>query len=163
MRGVRTINRSTGFAAALVVIALLLAVAASVGGHRAEQSAEARRQALAAARTRVPLLLTYRKAHLGTDLATALEQTTGSFTADYGRILSQVVEPTARRRGISTTASVRAAGVVSGDRDGVVVLVFLTQATTADGRRSSISGSRVEVTLDRVGGDAWKIAGLRPV
>ncbi|HWU22305.1 MAG TPA: hypothetical protein VN088_12315 [Nocardioides sp.] len=163
MKGLRRLKRSTSLAATLVVVALLLVVVAAVGGHRAAQSADARTEALAAAKTRVPLLLTYRKSHLSEDLANALEQTTGSFTADYSKILSQVVEPTARRRGISTTASVRAAGVVSGDRDAVVVLVFLTQATTADGHRSSVSGSRVEVTLDRVAGDAWKIAGLRPV
>jgi len=56
----------------------------------------------------------------------------------------------------------RAAGVVSGDGDQVVVLLFLTQTTTAKGDRSSVSGSRVEVTLKRTGDD-WKIAGPQPV
>jgi Mce-associated membrane protein len=158
----RRIGRATALAVAVVVAALVVATVVTVGAHRAAQSADARTQALAAARTRLPLLLTYRKDHLKADLATALAQTTGSFTGDYSKILTDVVEPTARRQGISTTAAVRAAGVVSGEGDRVVVLVFLTQTTTADGHRSSIAGSRVEVTLAHAR-DTWKIAGLRPV
>ena len=51
--------------------------------------------------------------------------------------------------------------LVAGDSDEeVVVLVFLTQSTTS---RSSpdpvVSGSRVEVTMRRVG-SAWLVAGL---
>jgi Mce-associated membrane protein len=53
--------------------------------------------------------LSYDKATLDQDL----DQTTGSFTGDYKQTLTEVVEPTARRRGISTEASVSAAGVVS--------------------------------------------------
>ncbi|WP_245916563.1 hypothetical protein [Nocardioides gansuensis] len=107
----------------------------------------------------MPDLLSYENAMLEDDLARALEQTTGAFRDDYEKILSDVVTPTAGERGISTSASVSAVGVVSGGRDEVVVLPFLTQTTTADGARSSVSGSRVEVTMARVG-DGWKIAGV---
>jgi len=148
--------------AALCLVLLALAVFVGVQAHLAASSAQARADALAAAKSRVPDLLSYRTATLDQDLDRALDQTTGSFTDDYRRILTDVVEPTAKRRGISTEASVSAAGVVSGDRDEVVVLVFLTQTTTAAGDRSSVSGSRVEVTLKRTG-DGWKIAGLQPV
>lgn len=155
-------RRASRLTVCLVVVALLVAGMAAYGAHRSAQAADARGQALAAAKSRLPVLLSYRKSHLTADLANALAQTTGPFASDYGKILADVVEPTARKRGISTTATVSAAGVVSGNRDDVVVLAFLTQTTTADGHRSSIAGSRVEVTLARAG-DSWKIAGLRPV
>jgi len=145
-----------------LLAALTLAVFAGVQAHRAAAAADARANALDAAETRVPALLSYENATLDEDLDRALDQTTGAFTDDYEKILTDVVGPTAKRRGISTEASVSAAGVVSGDREEVVVLVFLTQTTTAKGDRSSTSGSRVEVTLRR-DGDDWKIAALKPV
>lgn len=144
------------------VVALVAPVVAVVLAHLAGATAQAHEDALAAARTRLPDLLSYDSTSLDEDLERALDQTTGAFTADYRRILTDVVEPTAKRRGISTSASVSAAGVVSGDRDEVVVLVFLTQRTTAKGDAASLSGSRVEVTLARAG-ESWKIAGLKPV
>ena len=155
-------TRSRQAALAVVLVALTLAILAGLQAHLAAATAEARADALAAAKTRVPALLSYDKASLDHDLDRAIDQTTGSFTDDYRTILTDVVKPTAARRGISTTALVSAAGVVSGDRDEVVVLVFLTQTTTARGDRSAVSGSRVKVTLKRSGND-WKIPGLKPV
>lgn len=155
-------TRSRLLALGVVLGAAVFAVLAGVQAHLAASTADARADALDAAKTRVPVLLSYDKATLDEDLDRALEQTTGSFADDYEKILTEVVEPTAKRRGISTEATVSAAGVVSGDRDTVVVLLFLTQTTTAKGDRSSVSGSRVEVTLKRTGDD-WKIAGLQPV
>ncbi|TQK68367.1 MULTISPECIES: h domain protein [unclassified Nocardioides] len=162
-----TALRSRTILAAVVLALLALAVAVTLGAQRAADLTEARADALAAAKERVPALLGYDAATLDADLATADDQTTGGFHADYGKILDEVVEPTAAQRGISTTAAVNAAGVVRGTRDRVVVLLFLTQTTTAakgeDGGKggTSVSGSRVEVTMKRVG-DGWKIAGLEP-
>lgn len=155
-------TRSRLVALGAVLVALALAVLAGIQAHLAAGTAEARADALAEARTRVPQLLSYEHATLDEDLDRALEQTTGSFTKDYEQILTDVVGPTAERRGISTAATVGAAGVVSGDREEVVVLLFLTQTTTAKGDRSSVSGSRVEVTMARTG-DTWKISGLEPL
>lgn len=162
-----TALRSRAVLAAVVLALLGLAVAATLGAHRAAGLAEARADALAAAKERVPALLGYDAATLDADLATADDQTTGGFHADYGKILDEVVRPTAAQRGISTTAAVDAAGVVRGTRDRVVVLLFLTQTTTAAKGEAggkggtAVSGSRVEVTMKRVG-DGWKIAGLEP-
>lgn len=155
-------SRQRVTALGVIAFALALAVLAGFQAHLAAAEVDARTDALAAARSRVPALLSYKSSTLDDDLDRALAQTTGSFTDDYGQILTDVVKPTAKRRGISTEASISAAGVVSGDRDEVVVLLFLTQTTTAKGDRSSVSGSRVEVTLKR-SGDDWKIAGLQPV
>lgn len=148
-------------AVAVGLLALAVAVGAGLLARGADATVDARADALEAATASVPDLLSYDRGTLDRDLDRALDQTTGAFADDYRAILADVVEPTARRRGLSTTASVSAAGVVRGDRDEVVVLVFLTQTTTAKGR-SSVSGSRVEVTMRRTG-DSWKIAGLDPV
>lgn len=145
-----------------VLVALALALLAGLLANAAAATTDARADALAAAKTRVPALLSYDQTTLDKDIDRALNQTTGSFTGEYRRILTKVVSPTAKRRGISTEASVSAAGVVSGDRDKVVVLLFLTQATTTKGDRTSVSGSRVEATLQRTR-DGWKVAGLRLV
>jgi Mce-associated membrane protein len=154
----RTLVAASGVILAAVAVAILVGLQA----HLTAADAAARTDALAAAKERVPDLLSYDTSTLRTDLERALAQTTGSFTDDFRQVLTDVVQPTAKRRGISTVASLSAAGVVSGDRDEVVVLVFLTQTTTAKGDRSSVSGSRVEVTMKR-DGDAWKIAGLKPI
>lgn len=151
-------------AAGLVVALTAFAGFVSVQAQREGTLGSARQGALEAATARVPDLLGYEHATLSEDLDRALDQTTGEFTDDYETILDEVVEPTATKRKISTTASVRAAGVAPGehDRDRIVVLVFLTQTTTARNSGPTETGSRVEVTMDRVG-DEWKIAGLKPV
>lgn len=146
----------------VLLVALALAATAVVGSQRAAARGEARDAALEAARTRVPALLSYDAATLADDLERAAEQTTGDFAEDYRQILDEVVSPTAGKRGISTRAEVAGAGVVSGDGDEVVVLVLLTQTTTAGDQPPTVSGSRVEVTLREDDGD-WKIAGLEPV
>jgi Mce-associated membrane protein len=148
-------------AAAVVLLALAVALGSVLLARGADATVAARADALEAATARVPDLLSYDRGTLERDLDRARDQTTGAFADDYRAILADVVEPTARRRGLSTEASVSAAGVVRGDRDEVVVLVFLTQTTTVKGR-SSVSGSRLEVTMRRTD-DSWKIAGLDPV
>lgn len=154
--------RIKSFAAIALTLAVAAAVFTGLQARGASATADARTEALAAAQTRVPELLSYENATLEDDLAQALEQTTGTFADDYATILTDVVTPTATERKISTSASVSAAGVVSGDRDEVVVLLFLTQTTTAAKAGTSVSGSRVEVTMARTG-DTWKVAGLKPV
>lgn len=149
-------------AGVVLVLALAAAVVAGIGAHRAAATADARAAALAAAKERVPELLSYDAATLDDDLSRARDQTTGSFADDYGKILDDVVKPNASKRTISTAATVSAAGVVSGGRDRVVVLLFLTQTTTTGAKDSSVSGSRVEVTMQPAG-DGWKIAGLKPL
>lgn len=149
-------------AAGVVLLAAAAAVFTGVQAQGATGDADARTDALAAAEKRVPELLGYDAATLDEDLADARAQTTGDFTSDYGAILDDVVAPQAKARRISTRAEVSAAGVVRGDRDEVVVLLFLTQTTTAAQGGTTVTGSRVEVTMVPVG-DNWKIAGIKPV
>lgn len=149
----------------LAVLTVVLAGAAGAAAWRVDQLDDRNSvgtEAVAAVRERVPLLLSYRYATLEEDLGTALDQTAGDFTDEYGGLIDDVVRTAATERRIITEATVNAAGVVSVESDDeVVVLVFLTQSTTS---RSSpdpvVSGSRVEVTMQRVDSD-WLIAGLK--
>lgn len=67
----------------------------------------------------------------------------------------------AAQKQISTKATISGAGVVKATGSRVTVLVFLTQTTMAPGAEPSISASRVEVKMQRVG-NGWKVAGLTP-
>lgn len=155
-------SRTRTISLGVLLIALVLTIVATLLARSASADADARSDALAAAKALVPDLLSYENATLQDDLAHAGAQTTGTFGDDYRKILKEVVEPTATKQGISTQAAVSAAGIISGNRESVVALVFLTQTTTARGNHSAVSGSRVEVTMKR-DGDTWKIAGLKPV
>lgn len=148
--------------AAAAVLLLGAAVALTVLAARAVSVEEARDEAVASARTRIPTLLSYQHTDLEADLKAALATTTGGFKDDYRQILDEVVSPTAAQKKIDTAADVTAIGVVEAERDRVVVLAFVTQTTVAEGSAPSVTGSRVEVTLVPVGDD-WLISGLEPV
>lgn len=161
----RSMLQRWGVAIAALVVAAALAGFMGFKAQEAPNLADAQADALAAAKERVPTLLSYDTASLDADLKTAVDQTTGPFSDDYAKILKDVVGPTARKQKISTSAVVSAAGVVSGTEDRVTVLVFLTQTTEAGkagkaGR--SVTGSRIEVTMTKTGDD-WKISGYTPV
>ena len=145
-------------AAVLVVAAVVLAVLV----HRGQALDTARADAASSARTRIPALLSYRHDDLGHDLAHAVDQTTGSFRSDYEALVAKTVRPTAERRKVDTTATVSGLGVVRARASRVVVLAFLTQSTARAGGAPVVSGSRVEVTMVRVG-DRWLIGDLTPV
>lgn len=149
---------------AIVILALgALAAAAtfSVLADHASDSARDRADALAAAKSRVPVLLSYDHRTLETDLARSKDQTTGRFRTDYTTLLDGAVTEAATAKKISTKATLSGAGVVEAQGSRVTVLVFLTQTTVAPGATPSTSASRVEVQMKRVGDD-WKVAGLAP-
>jgi Mce-associated membrane protein len=147
----------------LVVTALVVAdVLLWPRAHQHDAVDEARVEALGEARTRIPDLLGYSYKTLDADLARANTNTTGQFHDDYAKVLAEVVAPHATPQKTITHVKVDDAAVVSGDEDRVVVLAFLTQATTSAGGTPMLSGSRVEVTLEPVDGQ-WLISGLLPL
>jgi len=147
--------------AGVMVCAIAAAVVFSVLQYQRASDNDAREEALAAARDRVPVLLTYNYRTLTEDLARSVDQTTGKFKTEYRALANDVVERNATQKKVSTTAEVTGAGVVRGDRHGVVVLVFLTQSTTSPGAAPSKIVNRVEVAMEPTD-DGWKIAGLTP-
>ncbi|MEU2157659.1 hypothetical protein ABZ532_22065 [Streptomyces sp. NPDC019396] len=160
-----------------LVMALLavLSAAALVGtvllaqdysdGRRAEQ---ARQQALTAARTAAPVVLSYDYRHLDRDFAAARGHLTGSFQDEYRRTTKAVVAPTAKKyQGVvkATVASppgrdASAASVVSASPDKAIVLLFVnqvTRSTQVDGPRVDLN--RVRMTLTRTS-DGWKVSAV---
>lgn len=144
------------------VLLVLASVVLGLLAARARGLAEARDEAVEEATRRLPLLLSYDQAALEENLDTAVAQTTGTFREEYRAVVEQTVRPTAARRKVTTSATVSGAGVVEARRDRVVVLAFLTQATSTAGGAPSVTGSRVEVTMAQVG-DTWLISDLEPV
>ncbi|MFD4326908.1 hypothetical protein ACFWQC_19870 [Nocardioides sp. NPDC058538] len=145
----------------LVVVGLAAAITFTMLAGQASDRARDRTDALAAAKSRVPVLLSYDHRTLEADLARSKKQTTGRFGTDYTELLDGPVAKVAAQKQISTKATISGAGVVRATGSQVLVLVFLTQTTVAPGVEPSISASRVEVKMQRVGND-WKVAGLTP-
>ncbi|MCQ4084054.1 hypothetical protein NGB36_26595 [Streptomyces sp. RB6PN25] len=140
----------------LVLVLLILAGSAATAvlglQHRdADSSRQARADALAAARTAAPVILSYDYRHLARDFAAADSHLTGPFRDQYRKTTQTVVGPTAARyHGIvkatvaQPTGGLPAASVVSATPDSAVVLLFMNQVTTS----TQISGPRLD--LDRV-------------
>lgn len=149
-------------AVALVITLLVADGVLAWGAHRAEHRAQVRAEALSSASSRVAQLLSYSATTFAHDRSVALAQTTGSFRREYAALLAKTVAPTAAAKRITTRAQVTGAGVVSSTADRVVVLVFLTQTTTAPGATTQVTSSRADVTLTRTAG-AWLISRLQPV
>lgn len=149
--------------AGLVLVAALVNVVLLVEARSAVDGEDARASALRAAEARVPAMLSYQYAHLEDDLLVASGNATGDFGARYAKVLRDVVLPNARKRKISTQATVQAAGVISSDDSSVDVLVFVNQATTSRSSRQPVtSGSRVVVTMTNTS-RGWFVSGLEPV
>jgi Mce-associated membrane protein len=148
-----------------VVVAALAVTDTILAGRASDRSAvqAASRDAVKAAATRVPAILSYNYKTLAHDLKAAQANTTGAFHGDYQKLLATVVEPSAKSKKIINKATVTGAAVVSGDAKHVVVLVFVTQSTTsASGGTPLVSGSRVNVTMTKTHG-AWLVSALNPV
>lgn len=158
-------RRRTIVAVIALVIAGLGVTDYVLAGHAADrtEAASAEHAAVAAAKTRVPAILSYNYKTLAHDLKAAQANTTGAFHGDYQKLLATVVEPSAKSKKIINKATVTGAAVVSGDAKHVVVLVFVTQSTTgASGGTPLVSGSRVNVTMTKTHG-AWLVSALNPV
>jgi Mce-associated membrane protein len=120
---------------------------------------QARADGLAAARSRTQELLSYTPSSLDADLAHARDGVSGDFAAQFGQLQAQLIVP-AVRAGLSTRATVVRASVVRAERDRVVTLLFLDQRSTKEGTAPTVTPSRLEVTVVRVGGQ-WLVADMR--
>jgi Mce-associated membrane protein len=162
---VRAVTGTRVLCAWLVAVVTLAAVAGWTWHQqqRSQHVEDARGEALTAARTSVPKLLSYHAASVDQDLAAAQKLLTGSFRDEFGDLAQQLIAPAAHRRHITTSASVRTAGVVDGTADEVKALLFVSQSTTSDrSATTKVDGSRLEVTMRRVDG-RWLIAAMDPV
>ncbi|MGW1494447.1 hypothetical protein [Streptomyces sp. NPDC002402] len=153
-----------------VLVAALLAAVAVLGWEYGDsrRTEGARAQALAAARTAAPVVLSYDYRRLDKDFAAARGHLTGSFRDEYSRTTARVVAPTAAKyHGVVKATVVKppgggapAASVVSASSDRAVVLLFVNQVTTS----TQVTGPRVDLnrvrmTLTRTSA-GWKVSAV---
>jgi Mce-associated membrane protein len=159
-----------GAAVATVAVVALVAVVASVLGALAVQRqsarlavAQARTEALAAARSEVATVLSYDYHHLNQDYARAKSVMTPAFRPQYDKTTASGVTPLARRYQAISTSVVTAAGSVQQSADRAIVLVFVAQTVTNNKLSAPrLDRSRIEVALVRSGG-RWLINAMTPV
>jgi Mce-associated membrane protein len=130
------------------------------GEHVSEQR---QRQARAAAARSVPAVLSYRPATVESALKRERTLLGEPFADDFATLVRDDIAPTARKRGITTRATVVSNGVSLVDGRSVTLLMFVNVATTERASKEPVvTGSRLKVTM-RQDGDRWLIVGLDPV
>ncbi|MDI3405346.1 hypothetical protein [Streptomyces cavernicola] len=160
--------RLTALLAVLTLAGLVTALVLGLEYREGRRVQEARTEALEAARTAAPVVLSYDHRRLGKDFAAAREHLTGDFREEYARTTKKVVGPTAKKYEGVVKASVvappdggaPAASVVSATPDRAVVLLFVNQVT----RSTQVSDSRVDLnrvrmTLTRTP-QGWKVSAV---
>jgi Mce-associated membrane protein len=155
------------YAALVLAAVLVVALAVTVGVLARSVQAGSRRQAAAAAATRaartgVPVVLSYSYTSLGTDLARAQTRLTGDFGQQYQQVAASVVAPTATKNHVTTTATLAGSSVLSASGSTVRLLLFVDQSTKSTDKADVINTSRLEATLRRVG-HAWLISDLKAI
>ena len=144
----------------LLVLAGAAAVAVAATLPSGAGSTGERDRALAAAKSEVPLILSYDYANFDAGLAKAKAQLTGRAVTDYVTAMTQTIKPAATKVKAVVQAQTDGAGVESVSPDGrqVTVVVFGEQKVT----NTSLSAPRtdlfrVRATLDLVGG-RWLVS-----
>jgi len=144
----------------LLVLAGVAAVVLAANLPARSGSSGERDRALAAAKTEVPLILSYNYASFDADVAKAKAELTGRAVTDYTTAMSQTIKPAAVKVKAVVQAQTDGAGVESVSPDGrqVTVVVFGEQKVT----NTSLSAPRtdlfrVRATLDLVGGN-WLVS-----
>ncbi|MGU3432532.1 hypothetical protein ACNHUS_05895 [Actinomycetes bacterium M1A6_2h] len=108
-------------------------------------------------------ILSYRTDTVDADVEHAKSFLTGDFLDYYTTFGTQVVAPSSKERGITSSATVSGTSVVSATDGAAVALVFVNQnVTTTDLPTPTASSSSLRIELTRVG-DAWMVSKLDPV
>ena len=115
--------------------------------------------ALRAARESIPAILSYQPATVAGLPAAARDRLTGRFLDEYTQHITTQVVPEAKRAGITASAKIPAAAVVSAGRDHVVLLAYVDQSTQVGTAAPTQDKASVRVTMDNIGG-RWLISGF---
>ena len=123
----------------------------------------AQRNAITAARRRVPAMLTYDYRRLDAFLRQAPANATGPYKADFTRLIQTVIGPAATRDQVTANAEIKTVAVVEAHADQVQLLIFVDQTTTSRvGKTGRVAGGRLTVTMTRAG-NTWLVADLTAV
>lgn len=151
----------------VVLPALALALGALAGYLNWQNSTErlatiAATQSVRAARDAATAMLSYKTDTVERDLNAARDRLTGSFLAEFTKLVNEVVIPGSKEKKISAVAQVPAAASVSATPNHAVALVFVDQAVTIGKDAPTNTASSVRVTMDLVDG-RWLVSGFDPV
>lgn len=149
---------------ALLALALVGTSATSwVAAERTESINSAAEDATSSAKVAVGALLSYDFQSVSSAPKKQAKKMTGKFKAEYSNLVEKSLAPVAAKRELVTRTEVVSSSVVSEGSDRVVLLLFLNQVSQGkDSKSPVLSGSRVEVVMQRVAGD-WRIAELKAV
>ncbi|MBO0803612.1 MAG: hypothetical protein J2P25_11135 [Nocardiopsaceae bacterium] len=151
----------------VILVVVVVALAASTGvlffqWYSAHAADDARVAAMAAAKKKVPTLLSYSYTTFGKNLARAEANTTPKFRDTYGKLMTGKVEPTAKRTKVVTQATVSAASVISAKPGSATMLLFLSQQTKTSAKQQPVlNDNAVWVSMRQVNG-TWLIDNLVP-
>jgi Mce-associated membrane protein len=147
---------------AVVLAAGLITLSVVTTRHTAVERGRAAGKA--AGEKMVVTLLSYDYRSSAQDLGQHDNLLTGHFRDDYAALMRNTVLPAAIKQHVSTQTSVTTSSVVSDHgADHVTLLLFLNQTTQSSGSKNPVlNGSRVRMSLDRVGGQ-WLVSELTPV
>jgi Mce-associated membrane protein len=140
---------------ALVVLNILLA-----GYYKSTNISQDRERVLAAAKSAVPVILSYNYQHFDADVVAAGNLLTGRARTDYQQAMSATIKPGALKIKAVVEAQVDTAGIesVSGNGQQVAVLVYGQQKVTSTNVSAPRTDPfRVRAILDRVGGK-WLVS-----
>jgi Mce-associated membrane protein len=155
-----------GLVAVLAVLCLAALTAAAVLGwqrHTHGVEEQARTDAVKAARVAAGDILGYDYRSIDEAIKRARSETTGAFRKQYDSTASELLPQSKQVKAI-VQATVGSAAVMNSNRDRVVVLLFVDQATVkqqpgAKTPETRIDQSRVRMTMSRVNGH-WLVSEL---
>jgi Mce-associated membrane protein len=160
-------RRGTGWLVpVLAVLCLAGLTAVAVLGwqrHSRQFETQARTDAVSAARVAAADILGYDYRSIDDAIKRARSETTGAFRKQYDETASELLPQSKQVKAI-VQATVGSAAVMSADRDRVVVLLFVDQATVkqtpgAKTPETRIDQSRVRMTMSHVRGH-WLVSEL---
>lgn len=112
---------------------------------------------------RIARLLSYTPTTARSDLESEVNWLGGDFRSEYSELVSSTIAPAAEQAKITVAAKVVGAGVELVQDDQVSVLLFVNVDTTSESVKTpQLTGSRVEVLLEKDGGD-WLITKFTPL
>lgn len=150
----------------LAAVAVAGLVALLIVGRQANHAADTERagqDAMKAARTSVPAILSYTDSGLSAQLAASRRLMTPDYAKRYAAMVKARVLPHAQKYGVANQVGVVSLGTVRSSTETAVILVFANQTTRTKEKPEGLTqGTRLEVTL-RLSDDRWLVDDMKPL
>jgi Mce-associated membrane protein len=147
---------------ALSVLLGLAAVALGFDNHRHDADTAAAEKVRALGTEHVEELLSYDYKSIDADYAAEKRWLTPDFADEYSKLINGQFTPAAKKAHLVTQARVVAGGIEDADSDKVELLFFVNVVISPGKSTPSVTGTRLHVVLEHVGGN-WLISAIDPV